>query len=146
VIFKSFHSPEVTDSKREIAIFLFFSFSLYSQKYREGWNIFLLYFWFILSHNWLNLPRVYRHFFYIFLWMIAILATNKKKSLKKRSTATTLFVLLMSAVDESGAAWWWWQNIETCIGRRAVGCGVWPGDKTRPTRLNPIQLFLTYRR
>ncbi len=141
MIFKSFHSPEVTNNKRVIARFFIFGFfSLYSQKYRGGWKIFKLYFWFILSHIWLNLPIVYRHFFYIFLWMIAILAT-KKNSFKKNSTATTLFVLLMSAVDESGAAWWWWQNIETCIGRRAVGCGVWPGDKTRPTRLNPIQPF-----
>jgi hypothetical protein len=36
MILKSFHSPEVTNSKREIAIFFIFGFSLYSQKYREG--------------------------------------------------------------------------------------------------------------
>jgi hypothetical protein len=35
VIFKSFHSPEVTNNKRVVARFFIFGFSLYSQKYRE---------------------------------------------------------------------------------------------------------------
>jgi hypothetical protein len=48
----------------------------------EGWlNILASYV--IYSQIWLNLPMDDRHFFYIFLWMIATLAT-KQGFLKKK--------------------------------------------------------------
>jgi hypothetical protein len=58
---------------------LYFGLQCCSQNNIEGWlNISASYV--VYSQIWLNLPMDDHHFFYIFLWMIATLATKNKDS------------------------------------------------------------------
>jgi hypothetical protein len=74
VISKVFKSPEVRRKEKKVCQISIFVFSVYSQKYsRMIKDLFLIY-----SQIWLNVVHKDNcHFFYIFLWMIAILSTNK---------------------------------------------------------------------
>jgi len=75
--FEGFQSLEAREKKVEVTRFFIFGFHCVAQKNTEGrLKSFILFL--IFSQFWLILPRDDCHFFYIFLCMIAILATEKK--------------------------------------------------------------------
>ncbi len=80
-----------------------------SQKHRRMIKICISYL--VYSRIWLNFPKDYRQFLYIFLWMIATLATNINLLYKKKA-------LVMRANEELGHPKKWliqclWEQVTT---------------------------------